>query len=103
MIYVNINSMRRMSRARKNSVVGPSKGKSRNRSEKLVNNATELFDSIKSKQKSKLPGTKQKRKKTEKVTKTTELLDISSIPTILDKILGYLTPPDIKNMSVLSQ
>ena len=69
-----------------------------------MNNATELFDSIKSKQKSKLPGTKQKRKKAEKiVTTTTSLSDVTNNPIVLDKILSYLSPADIKNMSRISK
>ena len=105
MIYVNINTMRRMSKGRKNSVVGAGKMKqTRNRSEKLVNSATELFESIKSKQKSKVPGTKQKRKKADKaVTRTTELSDVTNNPIVLDKILSYLTPAEIKNMSRISK
>ena len=105
MIYVNINTMRRMSKGRKNSLGGAGKIKqTKNRSEKLVSNATELFESIKSKQKSKLVGTKQKRKKAEKtVTTSTSLSDVTNNPIVLDKILSYLSPADIKNMSRISK
>ena len=112
MIYVNINTMRRMSKSQKNSLSGPSKIKpsgtkqSRNRSEKLVSSATELFDSIKSKQRTKVTGTKHKRKKeTEKLVITAAQLfeRITSNTAVLDKILGYLTPSEIKNMSLLSK